>query len=153
MDIEIIDMPETRLATVHHVGPYQEIGKAFEQLGALAGAAGLFGAPGALMLGIYHDNPESTAPEELRSDAALTVGESVALPDGLTEQRLPAGRYVTTLHVGSYAGLPGAWGGFMEAVAQGAHRLRDAPALEAYLSDMRATPEDQLQTRLYIAIE
>ena len=153
MDLEIQEMPETRLATVHHVGPYHDIAGAFQQLGALAGAAGLFGAPGALMLGVYYDNPQSTPPEQLQSDAAVTVGDSVALPDGLAEKRLPAGRYATTMHVGSYAGLPGTWGAFMEAVAQAGHSLRVAPNLEAYLNTPGETPEDQLQTRLYIAIE
>ena len=153
MDVEIQEMPETRLATVHHVGPYMKIGKAFEQLGALAGAAGLFGVPGALMLGVYYDNPQTTPPEQLRSEAAVTIADSVALPDGLTEQRLPAGRYATTMHVGSYAGLPVAWGGFMEAVAKDGHTLRDAANLEAYLNTPGETPEDQLQTRLCIAIE
>lgn len=153
MDLEIQEMPETRLAAVQHVGPYMEIGAAFQKLGELAGAAGLFAAPGALMLGIYYDAPQSKPPEQLRSAAALTVGESVALPDGLTELRIPAGRFVTAVHIGSYAGLPGAWISFTEAIAGANHRLREAPAMEAYLSDMGATPEDQLQTRLYAAIE
>jgi len=52
MKVTIEDMPELRVATVHHVGPYQQISEAFQKLGAIAGSAGLFEQPGAMMLGI-----------------------------------------------------------------------------------------------------
>jgi effector-binding domain-containing protein len=35
-------MPALRLATVPHRGPYPKIGPAFQKLGEIAGAAGLF---------------------------------------------------------------------------------------------------------------
>ena len=41
MDVDIKDMPKLRVATVRHVGPYNQIPKAFEHLGAVAGPAGL----------------------------------------------------------------------------------------------------------------
>ena len=152
MDLETEDMPETRLATVHHVGPYMEIGGAFQRLGELAGAAGLFASPGARMLGVFYDNPQSTPPENLRSEAAVTIDDAVAIPEGLTEQRLAAGRYATTIHAGSYKGLAASWAGLMEAAAQDGHVLRDGPSLEVYLNTPGETPEDELQTRLYMPI-
>ena len=84
MDVEIKDMPELRVATVRHVGPYNQIPKAFERLGAVAGPAGLLPHSSA-MIAIYHDDPESTPQDQLRSDAALAVPEGVTLPDGLVE--------------------------------------------------------------------
>ena len=42
MNVEIVEQAERRVATVTHVGPYNQIGQAFMRLGAIAGAAGLF---------------------------------------------------------------------------------------------------------------
>ncbi|MGH7713196.1 MAG: GyrI-like domain-containing protein, partial [Gemmatimonadaceae bacterium] len=54
MQIEIEQLAPMRVGAVRHVGPYDQIGKSFERLGALAGPAGLFQPPDALMLGIYY---------------------------------------------------------------------------------------------------
>ena len=93
MDVEISDMPDLRVGTVHHVGPYNQIPQAFGRLNAIATAAGLFRHPGAAMISIYSDDPETTPHDQLRSDAAITVPADVALPHGLGEGRLPGGRH------------------------------------------------------------
>src|SRR5262245_62021946 len=67
MDVEIKDMPTLRVGTVHHVGPYNQIPQAFERLGQIAGAVGLLEQPGTMMVALYHDDPESTPVDELRS--------------------------------------------------------------------------------------
>ena len=91
MQVEITEMPEMRVASVRHVGPYSQVSKAFERLGSIAGPAGLFAQPGAAMIGLYHDDPETTPPEQLRADAGVVIQAAAALPAALTEQRLPAG--------------------------------------------------------------
>ena len=66
MDLEVKTLPAMRLAAVPHSGPYNLIGPAFHTLGGIAGPAGLFAKPGAMMMGIYKDDPGTTAPDELR---------------------------------------------------------------------------------------
>ena len=112
MDVEIKDMPELRVATVRHVGPYNQIPRAFERLDAIARPAGLIRHSSAMMA-IYHDDPESTPQDQLRSDAALAVPEEVTLPDGLVEQHIAAGRYAKTIHVGPYEQLGDTWARFL----------------------------------------
>lgn len=153
MAIEIEQLAPMRVGAVRHVGPYNQIGTSFERLGALAGPAGLFQTPGALMLGVYHDDPRATAPDKLRSDAAIAVGERTQLPDGLTEQRIPGGRYARFAYVGGYEGLPGAWTQFTASLGSGNYRMRTGPGLEVYRNDPRSTPKDQLRTDLYMPVE
>ena len=98
MQVEITEMPELRVASIHHVGPYNQVSKAFERLGSLAGPAGLFAQPGAAMIGIDYDDPETTPHDQLRADAGVVVPASAALAAGLTEQRLPPGRYAKVVH-------------------------------------------------------
>ena len=151
MDVQVIDRPALRVGALRHTGPYQQIGEVFRRLGDIAGGAGLFQHPGAAMLAVYHDDPDSTPPDRLRSDAAIAVAEGVALTAGLTERHVPGGRYARTLHVGPYEQLGNAWGRFKREGLE-AHRRRDGASYEVYLNDPMQTPKEELQTELYIPI-
>ena len=50
MEVVIREMPAMRVATVPHVGPYDQINDAFGKLDAIAGPAGLFERPEAAMV-------------------------------------------------------------------------------------------------------
>lgn len=153
MTIEIEQLNTMRVGAVRHTGPYNQIGSKFQQLGAIAGPAGLFQVPGALMMGIFHDNPRETPAEKLRSDAAIAVGDSTRLPEGLSEQVVPGGRYARFTHIGDYEGLPGAWTQFSELLGAGAYRMRAAPGLEIYRNNPMNTPKEELRTDLYMPVE
>jgi AraC family transcriptional regulator len=154
MNVEIVQMPGMRLAAVPHVGPYNQIPLAFERLGEIAGSAGLLRQPDAAMLAMYHDDPESTPEQELRSHAAIVVPEEVPLPAGLVEQRLPAGRYAHTLHVGPYEQLGDAWARFMgEWLPASGHRIGDGVSYEIYLNTPAEVPKEELRTEMYIPID
>jgi AraC family transcriptional regulator len=105
MDVTIKEQPELRIAGIRHSGAYQEIGRAFGRLGGI-----LKGPPpaGSQMIAVYHDDPSVTPTNQLRSDAAMTCSAGTPTPDGLIEQRVPAGRYAVAVHQGSYEGLPAA---------------------------------------------
>jgi AraC family transcriptional regulator len=152
MNVEIKQMPELRAATVHHVGPYNRISDAFGRLGEIAGRAGLIqGKP--TMLAIYHDDPETTPESELSSDAALVVAKDSQLPEGLGEQRLPAGRYACTLHVGPYEQLGDAWARFMgQWLPQSGERIGQGMSFEIYLNTPMDVPKQELRTELYIPL-
>lgn len=153
MDVRLEYMQARRLAVVRHTGPYNQIGRAFERLGALAGPAGLLAHPGAAMIGRYHDDPEATPPEALRSDAGITVPEGVPIPAPLEEAILPAGNYARYAHIGPFETLGDAWSRFMGGwLPASGHRLGEGPAYEFYVSDMRTTPKEQLQTDLVVPL-
>jgi AraC family transcriptional regulator len=149
MPVDLRTMPELRLATVSHVGPYNRISEAFARLGEIVGRAGLIG-PSSEMLALYHDDPEGTPAEALRSDAAVTVPEGVPLPKGITEMRIPAGRYACTVHMGPYSGLGDAWarllGGWLP---QSGERLADRPSFEIYRNTPATAADSDLKTELY----
>ncbi len=152
MQADIIERPELRLATVPHKGAYNRIGDAFNRLGAIAGPAGLFG-PGAEMLAIYHDDPETTPESELRSDAAVSVSATAKIPNGLGESMLPGGRYARASYRGPYSGLGDAWARFMgEWFPTSGYRVGDGVSYERYVNTpMDAKPEDLL-TELYVPL-
>ena len=152
MNVEIKRMPALRVAVVHHVGAYNRISEAFGRLGDLAGRASLLdGKP--RMLALYHDDPETTPEAELRSDAGIVVPESATLPAGLDEQRLAAGRYACTLHVGPYEQLGDVWSRFMgQWLPSSGERLADSASFEIYLNNPGDVPQAELRTELYLPL-
>jgi AraC family transcriptional regulator len=126
MNVDIVNLGERRVGALRHVGPYNRISEAFARLGAIAGAPGL-------MIGIYHDDPETTPVAELRSDAAIAIADGAPIPAGLVEQRLPAGRYARAVHVGSYDKLGDAWARLMgEWLPRSGERVTDGVSFEIY---------------------
>ena len=153
MDVEIKAMPELRVAGVHHTGPYNQISEAFGRLGQIAGPAGLMRQPSGAMIAIYHDDPETTPPSQLRSDAGIVVAEHVPLPDGLDEQRIAAGRYARAVHVGPYEELGDAWARFMgEWLPASGYRLGPGASYEIYRNDPTKVAKEDLRTDMYIAL-
>jgi AraC family transcriptional regulator len=153
MNVTIENMPELRVATVHHVGPYPGISEAFQRLGAIAGPGGLLRFPETAMLAIYHDDPETTPADQLQSDAGVTVPNGVKLPEGLVEKRLPAGRYAKTTHVGPYTHLGDTWSRLMgEWLPKSGHRVGDGSSYEVYRNTPENTAPNELRTDLYLPL-
>jgi AraC family transcriptional regulator len=152
MDVKIKDMPELRVATVRHTGPYNRISEAFARLGEVANGTSLTG-PSGTMLALYHDDPETTPPAELRSDAALVVPAGAKVPEGLGEQRIPGGRYACTTHIGPYEQLGDVWARFMgEWLPQSGQRAKDGVSYEIYRNTPMTVPKDKLETELYLPL-
>jgi AraC family transcriptional regulator len=152
MDVEITHLPELRVATVRHVGPYEEIPEAFRRLHEIADRAGLASMPGTTMLAIYHDDPSTTPAHELRSDAAVVVPPQEPLPHGLVEQTIPEGTYARTEHVGPYDRLGEVWERFKQSIPQSGVRFGAGPSFEIYLNDPATVPKEALVTDLYLSV-
>jgi AraC family transcriptional regulator len=154
MDVVIENLPARRLAMIRHRGPYAEIGEAFHRLGQIAARIDLYAHAEPAMLASDDDDPESTPPSELRSDAALIVQPTAKLPPALVEGTLAGGRYARTTHLGSYAGLGDAWARFLGRwLPPSGHRIGAGPSYEVYVTDPRTTPVEQLRTDLYVPLD
>jgi AraC family transcriptional regulator len=105
------------------------------------------------MIAAYHDDPETTPQEELRSDAALTVPPTMAMPDGLVELRLPAGKYACATHVGPYTALGDAWARLMgEWLPKSGYRVGDGMSFEIYRNTPADVAPSELQTELHLPL-
>jgi AraC family transcriptional regulator len=153
MNVEITRYPELRVAAVRHVGPYIRIHEAVARLGELAVPKRLFQRPGTTMVALFHDDVDTTPADQLRSDAGLVVENDVPLPDGLTEQRIPAGEYASTVHVGPYEQLGDAWARFMgEWLPASGRRLGPGVSYEVYHNTPMDTPKEKLRTEIRIPL-
>jgi len=150
MHVEMETLPALRLATLRHLGPYQQIGRTFGRLDEILAKAGL---PHRELVGVYHDDPAITPEDQLRSDAGVLIDEGEPLPPGLDEQRIPAGRFARAEHAGSYAGLPAAWSEFKRTIAaQTGTANPRGYTFELYRNTPMDVPEAELRTLLYMSI-
>ncbi len=152
MKSSVIVQNALRAATVRHIGPYPEIGKAFGRLEAAAEAAGLFG-PSPMLIAVYYDSPLTTPAAALRSDAGLVVDAGVALPESLTDTVVQGRRYLHGRHVGSYAGLAAVWAYLRERGLRD-HGLQRAtgPSYELYPNNPGNAAQKDLITDIYIPV-
>jgi AraC family transcriptional regulator len=153
MKITVKELPEMRVASVRHTGPYAQCKGAWDALCMWAGPRGLIG-PRTRFFGISHDDPEVTPPDKIRYDACLTIEGDIKPERGITLQTIGGGRYVTVTHKGpyeklsdTYAVICGQW------APQSGHELRAAPCLEEYLNSPDETAPEDLLTDVYVPIE
>ena len=104
------------------------------------------------MIAIYHDDPESTPADQLRADAGVVVAEGVALPPTLTEQRLPAGSYACTVHVGPYERLGDTWRLLMGEWIPASGKHVSGVSYERYLNMPGSVPKEELRTQICVPV-
>jgi AraC family transcriptional regulator len=145
-------LPERAVVFVRHVGPYDEVGEAWQRLMAWAGSRGLFaGIPETV--GVVHDDPETTEPSRLRYDAALVLRRPVT-PEGDAQLgTLPEGDYAVLDHHGpysalgeSYARLCGRW------LPDSGREAAARPSLEFYRNPPQTTPPERLLTEIAVPL-
>jgi AraC family transcriptional regulator len=150
MNVTILERPAMRLAAVVHTGPYDGLGKAFQRLHELASPA--LAASAIEMLAVYHADPRSTPAPELRSEAALAVPEGIAIPEGLVEMRLPAGRFAHATHLGPYDKLAETWEKLEAWLLANGHVPTKGTSHEVYRNTPMIAPPEELRTDLYLPI-
>ena len=134
MNVEIRNIPATRLAYIRHTGPYghPDISRTWQRLCAWAGQQGLMNPPRD-MLGIAQDNPDITAPEKCRYDCGIEVDAGFRPQGDIGVQEFAGGRYACTRYQGTGAGIHQAWMQmFAEGLPASGYQPDDKPAVELY---------------------
>jgi AraC family transcriptional regulator len=150
LEFRLITAP-IHLAARRHIGPYLAIGEAFSLL-QLAEAA-LPVLPDARGFGIYHDDPHTIAPAQLRSDACVEISEKGDLPADLQRTQIPAGRYAVIEHRGPYSELEPAyhWLFGVWLPASGEQALA-VSTIESYLNNPSNTAPKDLRSEIWLAL-
>lgn len=95
--VEVRDMPEFHVAYVRHIGPYKGnselFERLFEKLMKWAGPRGLLRFPETKVLTVYHDDPEITDEDKLRTSACITVPEDTPVKGEIGKMTIPGGKF------------------------------------------------------------
>lgn len=130
MEVRIETFGEIEVARIRHTGPYNEVGACFARLLEWVSTTGA--QPGRVLT-LSYDDPDSVAPQDLRSDACVEVHTDVAPPDGISIGKLEAGRYAVYTHRGPYDGISEAYGRLFGAwLPQSGEEPDDRHCMEVY---------------------
>lgn len=151
MDVSIDTLNQLTVASVRHVGPYPECGKAWESLSAWAGPKSLLNESTAFF-GICHDDPRQVPEDQLRYDACMTVPEDQKGEGEVTILTIPGGNYATLLYQGPYDNLGEQWMALFEKGLPQLDKEFDftRPCFEQYLNDPGHTKPEDLLTKLHV---
>lgn len=150
--VEIRNEPARRLGALPHKGPYSEISRAYDKLGAVLGARGLWPQARA-MVAAYYDDPSATAPAALRSHAGVVFGADVVLEPPLEVVTLPSGPHAVLRYQGPYAGLPAAYDQlYAQWLPASGRQPADSPVFEIYLNTPMDTAPENLLTEICVPL-
>ncbi|WP_319758983.1 GyrI-like domain-containing protein [Maridesulfovibrio sp.] len=153
MDVKIWTLDPAKMAYTEHVGPYEEVGNAWEILCKWAGPAGIFDET-TKFYGVYYDDPNEISAEKLRSEACITVPSATNAPAEIKFKDFPGGRYAVTTHLGPYEGLGKSWSQFYEEwLPTSEENHADAPCYEQYMNNPKTTKPEQLVTLLLMPLK
>ena len=106
-------------------------------------------------IGISHDDPSVTAPEQIGYDACLELDSEISTQDNLFKHVIAAGKYAIFLHKGAYDGLQTAYSDIFNSwLPESEFSLKEQqPCFEIYLNrDPRKTKPANLKTEIYIPL-
>lgn len=152
-DVTIETSPGYRAMALSHSGAYQEIARSFEKLGTVIAGRDLWSQVQA-MAGIYYDDPSTVPEEKLRSHAAAIIAADMAIPEGLEEVTIPAGRMAKLQLVGPYTQLPSAYDFLYGAWLQSSgEEPSNTPSFEVYRNSPLDTAPEALITDIYMPLK
>lgn len=153
MELVVKEIPAQKIVAMAHIGPYHEIGSTFGKLSQWIEKTGTSVGD---MIGVYHDDPMSVAPEQLRSHAAALVplDFTIDCPD-VEVLDLAGGKYATGIHVGDYAKMGEVWMELYGKLIPAAGLAADEttrPPFERYIKDCDVEGMEKAETELYVPI-
>jgi AraC family transcriptional regulator len=150
--VDIVALQPFRVVVLRKQGTDADLAEAYgalfawmAQRGALEAIDGIWGLP-------HHDRRE-TSPDHCEFDCCLATGASLEAGDGVGIGEIGGGDFLRHKHVGAYTRLDESHDAVLRLALENQWNLRDAPIVHEYLNDPENTPEDQLQTHIYVPVE
>ena len=147
--VEVKELPELEVAYIRHIGPYQTVGPAFERLMRWAGPRRLLRFPETKVLGVYHDNPDITETDKLRSSACIAVPPETRAEGEVGRMTIPGGLFAVARFEVAPDEFGEAWDALMrDWLPDSGYQPDDRMCYEVYLND----PKDHPQGKFIIEI-
>ncbi len=106
-------------------------------------------------IGICPDEASMVPDAEARYQAGFIYeGQLPAMGDAVRRVAIPGGRWVVSLHQGSYETVWQSWNRmYRDWLPSSGYATRDAAPFDLYLNDQKTVPPEELRTEIWIPIE
>lgn len=140
MEFKMENLPIYRIAYVRQMGPYGlKNVQTMETLKNWAKKNHLLSET-AIILGISHDNPETTLPENCRYDAGIVISNDYQInDDSISEDELPGGKYAIYKVKHTAEAIQKAWAAIYSDLQNNTYQLDAKPIFERYIVEMLHT--------------
>lgn len=139
--VEVKELPAMTAAYARHVGAYNLIGEAFGRLYQWAGPRGHIG-PETMHLACYHDDPDLTPPDKLRSSACISVAPGTPTDGDIGSMQIPGGLFAVGHFEIDQTQFGEAWTALMgEWLPSSGYQADDRMCYELYLNDHEKHPQ------------
>ncbi|ACF14759.1 transcriptional regulator, AraC family [Chloroherpeton thalassium ATCC 35110] len=146
IQVTVKDMPEMTVAYVRHIGAYKSnealFQGLFEKLMTWAGPRGLLRFPETICLSVYHDDPNITDEQKLRTSVCISVPPNTEVDGEVGKMTIPGGKYAvghfeiqSSEYEASWNALWSAW------LPESGYQPDDRLSYEIYLNNPNTHPE------------
>lgn len=140
-EIELKEMPAMQVAYVTHIGPFDQIGKAYGKLMSWAGPKGLVGGK---TITCYHDNPEVTDISQIRQSACIEIKKEAQASGMVNITTIESGQYAVGRFEVSFQEFEKAWQTMMVWVSEHGYQPNEKRACyEIYHNNFKNHPQQK----------
>ena len=145
--VEVLSIEEFTVAYIRYTGPYKGNSKLFSNLFTRlfnwAGPRNLVNFPTTRVISIYHDNPEITDEENLRTSVCISVPEDTEVDGEVGKMQIEGGQYaIASFELHGPKDYAKAWNYvFSEWLPTSGYAPDDKPPFEKYLNNPEEHPE------------
>jgi len=150
MEVKLKKTEPMQVATISHVGPYEEVGKLYQEIIKWLRQKQLksAGPP----LGWFYDNPEKVSAHKLRSEVGIPF-KGEAKPEGnIKIKKISAQEVLCAIHKGPYREVGPAYASLFKHVNEKGYTPLGCP-MEIYLNDPAKVKESELLTEIQVPIK
>ena len=156
--VDVKNLPDLTVAYVRHIGPYKGDGELFralwDKLFRWAGPRGLTEQKDMKCLNVYHDNPEITDENNLRTSVCISsVPEATEVSGEIGKMNLKGGKYAVAhfeINVDQYEQawtyVYGTW------LPESGYQPDDRPCFELCLNNPEEHPEKKHIVDIYVPV-
>ncbi|SNR17008.1 AraC family transcriptional regulator [Tenacibaculum jejuense] len=150
--IDTVFINDIDVAYVPHIGPFENLGTAFQKLLQWAYPRNLMNGKHQIM-SIYHDSPKITEPDKLKVSACISLnGINIDTTD-INTRTISSGKYIEANFELGMDELPNMWEGIFVWIFNKGYKINsELDPFDIYHNDFNTHPQKKCNTTIYIPV-
>ncbi|MEM7184342.1 MAG: AraC family transcriptional regulator [Spirochaetota bacterium] len=159
ISVEVRELPSTSVVYLRHIGNFKEAPQLFQEMFSKlinwTGARNLLNFPETKVMTVYHDNPEITEEDKMRTSLCITVPQETQVEGEIGKMTLQGGKYaIAHFELQDPQEFAAAWNGlYGRWLPESGFQPNDGPPFEVYLNNPAEHPEKLSIVDIYLPVK